>query len=48
MKTRLHCPCDEYLHANDEDELVEFARDHLAEAHPDRQYTRDEILQMAT
>lgn len=46
-KTTLHCPCGEWLQGKDEDELVARAQAHLAAAHPDLDYTRDEILFMA-
>ena len=46
-RRHLHCPCGEWLEGRDEDELVELARLHLREAHPDKDYTRDEILFMA-
>jgi hypothetical protein len=45
--TRLRCPCGELLVGTTEDELVEVAQTHLADLHPDRDYTRDEILFMA-
>ena len=48
MKTRLGCPCGEQIVGADEDDLVEKVQAHLAEAHPDRTYDRDEILFMAT
>ena len=48
MKTRLNCPCGEYITGTDEDDLVEKVQAHLAEKHPGREYDRDEILFMAT
>lgn len=48
MKTRLNCPCGEYITGADEDELVEKVQAHLAAEHPGRDYGRDEILFMAT
>ena len=48
MKTRLNCPCGEYIQGADEDDLVEKAQAHLAEAHPGREYDRDAILFMST
>ena len=48
MKTRLTCPCGEVVKGQDEDELVERAQAHLADAHPGREYDRDMILFMAT
>ena len=48
MKTRLTCPCGEVVKAQDEDELVELTQQHLAQAHPDMSYGRDEILFIAT
>lgn len=48
MKTRLNCPCGEYITAPDEDELVEKVQAHLAEAHPGLEYDRDAILFMAS
>lgn len=47
MKTRLLCPCGEFIEAADEDELVRQVQAHLKEAHPDHEYSRDEILFMA-
>ena len=47
MKTRLVCPCGTTIRATDEDDLVEQAQAHLAEAHPGREYDRDAILFMA-
>jgi len=43
----LRCPCGTLLVGRDDDELVERAREHLAAEHPDREYSRDEILFMA-
>jgi hypothetical protein len=43
----LSCPCGTQLVAESDDELVELAQAHLAEAHPGREYSRDEILFMA-
>lgn len=48
MKTRLHCPCGDYLTGTDEDELVENVQAHLEDQHPDLEYSRDEILFMAS
>lgn len=48
MKTRLHCPCGEYIQGENEDDLVEKAMAHLAEVHPDLEYEREHILFMAT
>ncbi|WP_067686483.1 DUF1059 domain-containing protein [Nocardia jejuensis] len=47
MKTRLNCPCGEYIRGADEDELVRETRRHLAAHHPDHDYTREEILFIA-
>ncbi|WAC57410.1 DUF1059 domain-containing protein [Gordonia sp. SL306] len=47
MKTRLTCPCGEMMKGTDEDELVTLVQKHLAENHPDHDYSRDEILFMA-
>lgn len=46
MRT-LHCPCGVAIEAVDEDQLVERAERHLAEAHPGRTYSRLEILFLA-
>ncbi len=48
MKTRLNCPCGEYITAADEDALVEKVQVHLAAEHPGREYDRDAILFMAS
>jgi hypothetical protein len=49
MKTRLHCPCGEYLVAAGEEELVRLAQEHLKHEHPQLadHYTREDILWMA-
>jgi hypothetical protein len=46
---RLRCPCGEVIVADDEDDLVAKANEHLAAEHPDLAgaYTRDQILFMA-
>lgn len=46
-KTHLNCPCGESITGTDENDLVEKAQTHLAEAHPGREYDRDMILFMA-
>jgi hypothetical protein len=48
MKTRLTCPCGEYITAADEDALVAQVQAHLAEAHPGLEYDREQILFIAT
>ncbi len=48
MKTRLNCPCGEYIQGSDEDDLVDKVKAHLAEEHPGRDYDREAILFMAT
>jgi hypothetical protein len=49
MKRRLRCPCGEMIVAEDDDTLVEKAREHLADEHPHLagEYTREQILFMA-
>jgi hypothetical protein len=47
QKTRLQCPCGEFLRGSNEDDLVEKAQLHLRERHPDMEYDRDAILFMA-
>ncbi|MEV6320794.1 DUF1059 domain-containing protein [Nocardia sp. NPDC051787] len=47
MKTKLSCPCGEYITGTDEDDLVEKTKAHLAANHPGHDYTRDEILFIA-
>jgi hypothetical protein len=47
MKTGFQCPCGDELEGADEDELVEVVRAHLAEKHPDRDYSREQILLFA-
>ncbi|CAJ1495154.1 DUF1059 domain-containing protein [[Mycobacterium] kokjensenii] len=47
MKTHLNCPCGEAIVGKDEDDLVDLAKKHLADAHPGMDYGRDEILFMA-
>lgn len=46
-KTRLHCPCGEFLQGTDEDDLVEKALQHLRDRHPHLDYEREDILFMA-
>ena len=48
MKTRLNCPCGEYIQGSDEDDLVDKVQAHLTEEHPGRDYDREAILFMAT
>jgi len=48
MKTRLTCPCGARFVGTDEDDLVAQTRAHLAEAHPDLEYDREQILFIAT
>lgn len=43
----LDCPCGEHIEGSTEDELVERVQAHLAAAHPDHQYTREQILFIA-
>jgi predicted small metal-binding protein len=49
VKTTLVCPCGEMIKGKDEDDLVEKAKDHLKEKHPDLAdvYEREHILFMA-
>lgn len=47
MKTHLNCPCGEVIVGLDEDQLVANAQEHLAEVHPGRDYSADEILMMS-
>jgi predicted small metal-binding protein len=47
MKTRLNCPCGEYIAGKDEDELVALTLKHLADEHPGLEYTREDILFIA-
>jgi hypothetical protein len=47
LKRTLDCPCGQRITAEDEDTLVAKAKDHLAERHPDKDYSRDEILFLA-
>lgn len=47
MKTTLNCPCGETIQGADEDDLVEKVQAHLADKHPDHEYTREQILFMA-
>jgi predicted small metal-binding protein len=44
MKTTLDCPCGVRIQGKDEDELVLNVQEHLKQAHPDLEYSRDEIL----
>jgi hypothetical protein len=47
MKTKLNCPCGEFIEGKDEDDLVEKVQAHLREKHPGREYEREQILFMA-
>ena len=47
QKTRLQCPCGEFIQGTDEDDLVEKSLAHLAEKHPGMEYEREHILFMA-
>jgi predicted small metal-binding protein len=47
MKTTIQCPCGETIVGEDEDDLVEKTQAHLREAHPQLDYTREQILFMA-
>jgi hypothetical protein len=47
LKRHLSCPCGEFIEGEDEDDLVEKVQAHLAEKHPDHQYSREEILFLA-
>jgi hypothetical protein len=44
---RLQCPCGELIVGDDEDDLVAKTQAHLADKHPGRDYSRDEILFLA-
>ncbi len=43
----LDCPCGQRLVGFGEDDMVAVARQHLEEAHPHLDYSRDEILALA-
>jgi predicted small metal-binding protein len=47
MKTIVDCPCGVRIEAKDEDELVLKVQEHLKEAHPHLDYSREEILFIA-
>jgi predicted small metal-binding protein len=49
MKTTLDCPCGERIKGTDEDDLVEKAKQHLKDKHPQLAdtYEREHILFMA-
>jgi hypothetical protein len=49
QKTRLNCPCGEYLEAATTDALVDVVQAHLREFHPElaSTYTREDILWLA-
>jgi hypothetical protein len=47
-KRKLMCPCGEYIVGTTEDELIELVQAHLKAEHPGHEYTRDQILFMAT
>jgi predicted small metal-binding protein len=48
MKTCLTCPCGEQIVGDNEDDLVEKVKQHLAENHPGHEYSREQILSMAS
>lgn len=45
---QLRCPCGELLEAADDDRLVELTRSHLKALHPGHEYSREQILFLAT
>lgn len=45
---QVNCPCGEVVEGEDEDDLVEKTQAHLRDAHPDRTYTREQILFFAS
>ena len=47
-KRTLVCPCGTVIKGSTEDELVERVQEHLRTEHPELEYTRDEILWIAT
>jgi hypothetical protein len=47
MNKHLSCPCGLLIHGEDEMDLVAKTQAHLAEAHPDMEYTDEEILFIA-
>jgi predicted small metal-binding protein len=49
VKTKLDCPCGERIEGTDEDDLVEKAKQHLKEKHPELadEYEREHILFIA-
>jgi predicted small metal-binding protein len=46
-KTMLPCPCGEHIEGENEDDLVKRVYDHLRQAHPGLEYTREQILELA-
>lgn len=48
MKTTVVCPCGEQIVGKDEDDLVAKVKEHLAAEHPGHEYTREQILSMAS
>lgn len=44
----LRCPCGVTIRGADDDELVDNTQEHLAAEHPGREYSREEILFLAT
>jgi hypothetical protein len=46
-KTILDCPCGARLIGRDQPDLLRLAREHLREAHPQLEYTDEQILFMA-
>jgi predicted small metal-binding protein len=47
MRSTLNCPCGTTVTGTDEDDLVDRVQEHLRSAHPDRNYSREEILLLA-
>ncbi|WP_354700552.1 hypothetical protein DSM112329_00831 [Paraconexibacter sp. AEG42_29] len=47
-KRNLTCPCGEFIRGETEDELIDLVNAHLKAEHPGHDYTRDQILFMAT
>jgi predicted small metal-binding protein len=46
LKTKISCPCGEFIRGENEDDLVEKTQAHLRDKHG-RTYSREEILFMA-
>jgi len=46
MKRRLVCPCGHPMQAANDEDLYKIVRDHVDEQHPERNFSRDDIMKL--